>query len=129
MADGRKTYLSEGTHTLTLTPLDSEDGVSMIVIPAPGEDAASPSKVFVAEVGLPLRVQENRQPQPGGVLVYSVDATRPSGQNPVVAYPRQDIINATFHAGDTFTHHEAPMSVRVLSQNDDGSYEVEIVID
>ena len=48
--DDRKTYLTEGTHTLTLTPLNAEQGVSMIVVPAPGEDAGNPSKVYCVEV-------------------------------------------------------------------------------
>ncbi len=34
LEDDRKTYLTEGAHKLTLTPLDGDDGISMIVVPS-----------------------------------------------------------------------------------------------
>ena len=121
----RKTYLTEGTHSLTLTPLGANEGVSMVVVPA--DDAANPSKVFVVEVAQYLRPRKDL-PRPRGVLVYSVDATLPTGFNPVVVHPRQDKVNAAFHAGDRFDSDTAPLGVRVVKKNGDDSYEVEVVI-
>ena len=127
--DDRKTYLTEGTHTLTVTPLSSDEGVSMIVVPAPGEDEANPSKVYVVEVAQYLRPsRRNDLPRPRGVLVYSIDATKPTGFNPNVLYPREDKINAAHHAGDSFEHEDAPLGLRVIKKNDDDSYDVEIVV-
>ena len=37
----RKTYLSEGKHTLELTPLDAKEGISMIVVPVTNPDQPS----------------------------------------------------------------------------------------
>lgn len=123
--DNRKTYLSKGTHKLTLTPLEDNNGISMIVVPA--DDPAAPSKVFVMECAQPLRMEKDG-PKPGGVLVYSVDATRPSGENAVAVHPRQDKINAAFHPGQEFDDDAAPVSVRVLEKNGDGSYEIEVSV-
>jgi hypothetical protein len=57
-----------------------------------------------------------------GVLVYSVDAKLASGQNSVVVYPKGDLANAPFQPGDRFEHEDAPLSVKVLEKNEDGSY-------
>lgn len=123
----RKTYLTEGTHTLTLTPLSADQGVSMIVVPAPGEDLANPSKVYVVEVAQYLRPRKDL-PRPRGVLVYSVDATLPTGFNPVILYPRQDKTHAAYHEGGSFDHDAAPLGLRVLKKNADDSYEVEVIV-
>ncbi len=125
LEDDRKTYLTEGAHKLTLTPLDGDDGISMIVVPA--DDPANPGKVFVIECAQPLRMKKDA-PKPGGVLVYSVDATRPSGQNAVAVHPRQDQVNAAFHPGQGFDDQAAPLGVRVREKNEDGSYEIEVVV-
>ena len=125
--DDRKTYLTEGSHKLTLTPLSSDEGVSMIVVPAPGEDATNPSKVYCIEVAQYLRPSK-KMPKPRGVLVYSIDATKPTGINPNILYPRQDKINAAYHEGDAFEHDDAPFSLRVIEKNDGDSYEVEVVV-
>jgi len=125
--DDRKTYLTQGSHQLTLTPLSADEGISMIVVPS--DNADKPSKVFVIEVAQPIRVRGNKQaPEPGGVLVYSVDATLPTGQNPVILYPREDKIHAAFHKGDRFDHDDAPMSVNVMKKNNDGSYDIELTV-
>jgi len=123
----RKTYLTEGTHTFTLTPLSSDEGVSMIVVPDTGEDATKPSKVYVVEVAQYLRPGKN-MPRPRGVLVYSVDAKLPTGFNPVVVHPREDKLHAAFHEGEHFDADDAPLSLRVLKKNSGDSYEVEVVI-
>lgn len=123
----RKTYLTQGTHTFTLTALNDDQGVSMIVVPAPGDDADNPSKVFVVEVAQYLRPRKGL-PRPRGVLIYSVDATQPTGFNPVVLYPREDKVHAAFHAGDTFAHDDAPLHLRVIKQNPDASYQIEVTV-
>lgn len=123
----RKTYLTQGTHTLTLTPLSSDQGVSMIVVPAPGEDAANPSKVYVVEVAQYLRPSK-KMPRPRGVLVYSVNATKPTGINPNILYPRQDKLHAAYHEGETFTNDSAPFTVKVLRKNDDDNYEIQLTV-
>lgn len=120
----RKTYLTQGTHSITLTPLSADAGVSRIVVPAPGEDANNPSKVFVVEVAQYLRPSKN-MPRPLGVLVYSIDATKPTGINPAAG---RDKVNAALHEGETFKHDEAPLSIRVLQKNDDDSYKIEVVV-
>lgn len=122
----RKTYLTQGTHTLTLTPLNGDTGLSMIVVPT--DNPKQPSKVFAIELAQPLRAKT--KPRPGGVLIYSVDAKLPTGQNPVVVHPApgKDKINAAYHAGETFEQKDAPMRVKVLTKNEDGSYVVEVVV-
>jgi M6 family metalloprotease-like protein len=125
----RKTYLTQGTHRLTLADLDAESGVSMVVVPAIGEDVLQPSKVYVLEVAQYLLPSPRRTlPKPRGVLVYSVDGTKPTGFNPCILYPREDKLNAAYHVGDTFQDEAAPFDLTVLSENEDGSYEVEITI-
>lgn len=125
----RKTYLTQGTHTFTLTPLSADQGVSMIVVPAPGEDATKPSKVFVIEVAQYLRPSKT-MPRPLGVLVYSVDAKLATGLNPVVVYPApgRDKINAALHEDETFEHDDAPFALNVIKKNDDDSYEIEVTV-
>ncbi|PXA05014.1 hypothetical protein DDZ13_03350 [Coraliomargarita sinensis] len=123
---GRKTYLKEGRHQITLTPLHADDGISMVVVPA--DDPDNPSKVFVVECAQPLRMEESELPKPGGVLIYSVDATRPSGQNAVAVHPREDKVNAAFHAGDSFDDESAPLRVNVEQKNEDGSYDIEVTV-
>jgi M6 family metalloprotease-like protein len=121
----RKTYIVSGTHRITLAPLNASSGVSMITIPV--DDPAKPSKVFVVEVSQAIR-GKNKDQGAAGVLVYSVDAKIASGKNPVVVYPKTDLLNAPFQSGDHFEHNDAPMSMKVLKKNDDGSYFIEVVV-
>jgi M6 family metalloprotease-like protein len=121
----RKTYLKEGTHTLDLTPLDSEKGVSMIVVPV--SDPEKPSVVFVVEIGQPPLPAEDGLDWPAGVLVYRVDATKPSGRNPIVVFPKENLeAGATYLPGDTFQSEEAPLTLRVEKKLDDGGYRVTV---
>jgi M6 family metalloprotease-like protein len=123
--DDRKTYLTQGSHKLTLKPLEAEQGISMVVVPA--DDPAGPSKVFVVECAQALRMEKDA-PKPGGVLVYSVDATLPSGQNAVVVHPREDTVNAAFHPGQEFKDPSAPLGVKVHQEADGGGYEIEVTV-
>ena len=81
----RKAYLTKSGNSLELTPLSASSGVSMVVVPV--DDPARPSKVFVIEVAQPLQPKKGMEHKAEGMLVYSVDATLASGQNPVVVYP------------------------------------------
>ncbi len=120
----RKTYVTAGKHSFRLTPLNAPAGVLMIVVPT--GNAKKPSKVFVIEVAQPARNEIYRAP---GVLIYSIDASVASGQNPVVVYPKSDLANAPYQTGDTFTHKDAPMTVKVLKKNEDGrSFEIEVEV-
>ncbi|MEM6259544.1 MAG: hypothetical protein AAGI37_14765 [Planctomycetota bacterium] len=125
--DNRKTYLTQGTHIMTVTPLNADDGISMVVVPATGEDTANPSKAYVIEVAQYLQPRGDI-PKPRGVLVYSVDATIPTGFNPLVLYPRADKLDAAYHEGDRFENDAAPFGLRVLKKGGDESYEIEVVI-
>lgn len=121
----RKTYVVSGKHQFKLTPLNGSSGLSMIALPA--DDPTKPSKVFVFEIAQPFRDQEKAE-NASGVLVYSVDATLPSGQNSVVVYPKGDLLNAPFQPGDRFEHKDAPVIMNVLEKSDDGSYSIELEV-
>jgi M6 family metalloprotease-like protein len=120
----RKAYLTKNAQALELTPLSASSGVSMIVVPV--GDPARPGKVFVIEVAQSIRPGEEAAANAGGVLIYSVDATLATGQNPVVVYPRAGLDEAAFHAGDSFDHAAAPFKLQVLKRLDGGSYSLDI---
>ena len=127
LAADRKTYLKEGSHTINLSPLDAESGVSMVVIPV--DDPKHPSKVFVIEVGQPPQPKKGKEQWASGILIYSVDATRPTGKHPVVIYPKTDRNEgAVFHEGDSFENKEAPFSLKVIKKLPNGNYQLEIKI-
>ena len=123
--DNRKKYISSGIHRLEITPLNAPSGVSMIVIPV--DDPVKPSKVFVIEISQPLRGKDAQNSV--GVLVYSVDAKLATGRNPVVVYPKLDLLKAPFHAGDHFDNMDAPMGIKVLKKNKDESFLIEVKVD
>ena len=97
----------------------------MITIPV--DDPVKPSKVFVVEISQPIRSKGKVQDSVG-VLVYSVDAKLASGQNPVVVYPKTDLLKAPFQPVDRFDHKAAPMSMKVLKKNGDGSCLIEVKV-
>ena len=121
----RKKYIASGMHRLEITPLNALSGVSMIVIPV--DDPVKPSKVFVIEISQPLRGKDSKNSV--GVLVYSVDAKLATGRNPVVVYPKLDLLKAPFYAGDHFNHMDAPMGIKVLKKNKDESFLIEVKVD
>ncbi len=121
----RKTYLVAGKHQFNLMPLNASSGVSMLTVPV--DNPAKPSKVFVVEVSQQIRNKDNAEGSVG-VLVYSVDAKLASGQNSVVVYPKAEKLNAPFHPGDQFEHKDAPLRVKVMKKNEDGSYLVEVEV-
>lgn len=83
----RAAYLSESPQEryLTLSPLSSRHGISMVVLPI--DDPQSPSRVFVVELAQPMDGATNEHPREG-VLVYSVDSTVPTGHSPIVVHPK-----------------------------------------
>jgi M6 family metalloprotease-like protein len=120
----RKAYLVKNAQALELTPLSGSSGLSMIVVPV--GDPARPGKVFVIEVAQSIRPREGVTSKAGGVLVYSVDATLATGQNPVVVYPRAGLNEAAFHAGDSFDHQDAPFRLQVLKHLAGDRYSLDI---
>jgi M6 family metalloprotease-like protein len=120
----RKTCLTGGDTTLALTPLHAESGVSMIVIPV--DDPKHPSKVFVIETAQARRLKGGETTEAGGVLVYSVDATLATGQNPVIVYPKATLDEAPFLPGDRFEHKDAPFVLEILEREEDGTTRVRI---
>ena len=120
----RKAYLTKNTQSLELTPLSGSTGLSMIVVPV--GDPVRPSKVFVIEVAQSIRPGNGTTSKPGGVLVYSVDATLATGQNAVVVYPHAGLDEAAFHAGDSFDHADAPFKMQVLKGLAGDSYSLNI---
>jgi len=120
----RTAYLTKNGQSLELVPLSGSSGLSMIVVPV--GDPARPGKVFVIEVAQSIRPGEGATSKAGGVLVYSVDATLATGQNPVVVYPRAGLDEAAFHVGDSFDHKDAPFRLQVLKRLAGDSYSLDI---
>lgn len=127
LAPERKRYLTEGLHTIDLSPLDAKSGVSMVVVPV--ADPEQPSKIFAIEIGQPPHPKKDEESWSTGILIYSVDATKPTGKNPVVIYPKTDRkAGAVFHAGDRFKDAKAPFSLKVVKKEPTGVYKLEIKI-
>ena len=97
----------------------------MITIPV--DDPVKPSTVFIVEISQPIQNKDEVQ-NSVGVLVYSVDAKLATGQNPVVVYPKEDLLKAPFQPGDRIDHKDAPMNIKVLKKNEDGSCLIEIKV-
>jgi M6 family metalloprotease-like protein len=87
LAASRKTYVSaSGTRTFTLAPFADGSGLSMLVFPV--DNASKPSKVFVVEVAQPTRGFQTGKPGREGVLLYTVDALKESGESPIEVLPK-----------------------------------------
>jgi M6 family metalloprotease-like protein len=84
----RATYIADSTPGWygTLHPLSGTCGLSMIVLPV--DDVHHPSKVYAIELAQPV-LGRSGEWWGDGVLVYSIDATIPTGESPVVVFPRQ----------------------------------------
>jgi M6 family metalloprotease-like protein len=101
----RKTYVrASGTTPFTLAPLSAQSGLSMLVLPV--DDAAKPSKVFVVEVAQPTHGLDGKAGREG-VLLYTVDARRESGDSPVEVVPNVAGHDPTF--GNLF---QAPFAAK-----------------
>jgi len=125
--DCRKHYMTEEVFETTLTPLSTDEGLSMLVVPV--GDSNNPSKIFVVELALPIRESgkelDMSNAYGSGVLVYSVDASISTGRRPLVVYPKSTeyskvysyTYKAPFLEGDTFEHEDAPVKVEVLKKD------------
>lgn len=101
----RATYLSESPQEryITLSPLSSRHGISMVVLPI--DDPTHPNRIFVVEVAQPME-GETRGPRREGVLVYTVDSTVPTGHSPIVVHPKT--VSSSPEQGNLY---EAPYGV------------------
>jgi hypothetical protein len=130
----RKAYVGESAAewNVTLSPLWAAAGLSMVVLPI--DDPRRPSKVFVLELAQPVHGHDNKS-WGEGVLVYTVDATRPTGKSPVVILAKKTsespnfgaLYEAPYTVGDTAhsTQGRAELSVKVL-QKFGSAYNVQI---
>jgi len=135
LSPSRKTYLSHDTPGwyTTLSPLSAESGLSMVVLPI--DDALRPSRVFVVEVAQPV-LGANNQWWGQGVLLYTVDATIPTGLSPVTIIPKTTstspeygyLFEAPYTLNDTVSHTEGTTSLTLSILQDFGSsyYEIKI---
>jgi hypothetical protein len=123
----RKTYLTEGSHQMDLTPLDAESGISMVVVPL--DNPKQPSVVYVLEIGQPPIPKDGEKAWPAGVLVYRVDATKATGCNPVIVLTRKDLdAGATFLTDDKFQDAEAPFRMKVGEPLKGGGFQITVDI-
>src|SRR5207244_2575997 len=111
----RKLYLTQPASDsgITLSPLSGSCGTSMVVLPI--DNPAKPSKVFVIELAPPILGKKTDTPRPAkGVLVYTVDATIPDLNSPLVVIPNPKtppstddlygpLCNAAYDVGDSMS--------------------------
>lgn len=128
----RKSYVRDsGTETFTLAPLSADSGVSMLVFPV--DNASKPSKVFVVEVAQPTHGFRDGKPGEEGVLLYTVDALKESGESPIEVLPKipghdpnfGNLFQAPFGPGDdsgirTVRGFDASIRLNVLRKNGSG---------
>ena len=130
----RKTYLSQNVSEwyTTLSPLSGSCGLSMVVLPI--DDALKPSKVFVVEVVQPV-LGSNNALWGEGVLLYTVDATIPTGSPPVAIIPKTTstspvygyLYEAPYLLKDTMSHTEGTASITLeILQKFGSSYHIKI---
>ena len=137
LAASRKTYVRDsGTQSFTLAPLSAGSGVSMLVFPV--DNASKPSKVFVVEVAQPTHGFHDGKPGREGVLLYTVDALKESGESPIEVLPKiaghdpnfGNLFQASFGPKDdsgirTVRGFNASIRLNVLRQNGAG-FDVEV---
>lgn len=118
----RSLYLSESSQEryITLSPLSSRYGISMIVLPI--DDPTHPSRIFVMEVAQPME-GETRGPRREGVLLYTVDSTVPTGHSPVVVQPK--IVSSSPEQGNFY---EAPYGVGESASILDGNTRLTLTV-
>ncbi len=125
LADDRKVYLARGRLETLLTPLPGRAGTSMIVAPADG--ALNPSKVYVVELAQLIHGPDGSTTG-DGVLVYSVDASVPTGQGPVRLVPAKiaaspiygELFEAPFPAGSVLDEPTLPFRLSIKAKRADG---------
>jgi M6 family metalloprotease-like protein len=125
LADERKVYLARGQLETVLTPLPGSTGTSMIVVPA--DDALNPSKVYALELAQLIQGRDGTTTG-DGVLVYSVDASVPTGKSPVRIVPAKtttspiygELFEAPFSSGSILDEPTLPFSFSIKSKRADG---------
>jgi M6 family metalloprotease-like protein len=126
----RKTFHARGELKATLNPMTGTPcGLAMVVVPV--GNPARPSKVYAIELAQPFL--KNGKPAGEGVLIYTVDATVPSGQGPLVvkskgpASASGEPDAAPWGEGDTFRDAAAQLTVRVVKKRGT-AYDVAITV-
>lgn len=114
---------------ITLSPLDSTYGVSMLVM-----DLRSTAKVLVAEVVQPVKGKDGTL-WGEGVLIYTIDSRIPTGQQPVEVVPKATGVSDNYGAlwkapwavGDTAVYKIGGTTVKVkVLQRFEQSWNVEV---
>jgi M6 family metalloprotease-like protein len=126
LADTRKVYLARGQLETVLTPLPGSTGASMIVVPA--DSPLNPSKVYAIELAQPIQGRDGTTTTGDGVLVYSVDASVPTGKSPVRIVPAKtttspvygDLFEAPFSSGSILDEPTLPFSLSIKAKRPDG---------
>jgi hypothetical protein len=113
-----------------VTPLETPGGVKAIVVPT------SETTTYVAEVRRPVGLDSFLCDR--GVLLYTVDAKRPTLQRPIELEPAVpnrgfelgcgDQAHAPFDVGpgEVSTFEDAAIKLELLAANADGSYRVRV---
>lgn len=125
LADERKAYLARGKLETVLTPLAGSTGTSMIVVPA--DNPVNPSKVYAFELAQLIQGRDGTTTG-DGVLVYSVDASVPTGKGPVNIVPARtttspvygELFEAPFSAGSSLDDPALPFSLSIKDKRTDG---------
>ncbi|MCP3460347.1 hypothetical protein [Bradyrhizobium sp. CCGUVB23] len=125
LADERKVYLARGQLEAVLTPLPGRTRISMIVAPADG--TLNPSQVYALELAQPIQGRDGTTTG-DGVLVYSVDASVPTGKSPVRIVPAKtttspiygELFEAPFSSGSTLDDPTLPFSLSIKAKCTDG---------
>ena len=106
--------------------------LSMVVLPI--DDAIKPSKVLVVEVAQPV-LGTNNVAWGEGILLYTVDATIPTGSSPIVIIPKTlgdspdygHLYQAPYTVNDTRSYTEGTTSIIVsILQQFGSSYHIKI---
>ena len=134
LSSSRETYLSQNTSGwyTTLSPLSGSCGLSMVVLPL--DNALKPSRVCVIEVAQSVLGTNNAR-WGEGVLLYTVDATIPTGSSPVAIIPKKIstspqygyLYEAPYLLNDTMSHTEGTASITLkILQKFGSSYNIQI---
>ena len=130
MDDERMAYVKSGGWNATISPMSSNLGTSMVVVPA--TDTDDPSTVYVIEVAPSVvkRGGPELSPANAGVIIYQVDARAPTGKRslrvlykspaPGAEYPMNIIPNALYKSGEQFSN--SRLEVNVLARVGDAYY-------
>jgi len=120
----RATVLTAGRGQFTLDPLSGNDGTSMIVIAT--DHGPQVSKVHVVELAQPILGHDGTLTG-DGVLVYSVDASVPTGKSPIQIIPASkepnpnfgSLSHAPFQVGAMMSDPKSPFTLKVDAMQGD----------